>query len=199
MSRSADSQAVHVLGFSGSLRKNSYNGAALRAAQELLPEGMTLEMFDLGPIPLFNADVEAAGAPEPVLHFRERIRAADALLVVTPEYNYSIPGVLKNAIDWASRPRNAMALDGKPAAIMGAGGRFGTVRAQLHLRQVAVECNLLLVNKPEVCIDRPSEKFDDDGRLVDERTREAIRALLAALAAWTRRLRGDLLAIEAGR
>jgi chromate reductase, NAD(P)H dehydrogenase (quinone) len=182
---------IHVLGFSGSLRKASYNSALLRAAAELLPAGMTLETFDLAPIPLYNPDNDGPDAPESVLRFKERITAADALLIATPEYNYSFSGVLKNAIDWASRPPRASPLSGKPLAIMGAGGMFGTVRAQLHLRQVATECNLLALNKPEVRVPRPWEKFDDQGQLSDEQTRGELRALLEALAAWTRRLRGD--------
>jgi len=130
---------VHVLGISGSLRKASYNTALLRPASELLPRGMTLEVFDLSSIPLYNDDVRALGFPKPVQEFRSRIAAADALLIATPEYNFSIPGVLKNAIDWASRPPDPP-LDGKPLAIMGAStGNFGTVRAQMHLRQVCVD------------------------------------------------------------
>ena len=180
--------SIHVLGFAGSLRKGSYNRAILRAAAELAPAGMSLETFDLSPIPLYNADVEAMGEPEPVQRFKERIAAADALLIATPEYNYSIPGVLKNALDWASRPSKGSPVNGKPVAIMGAGGMFGTVRAQQHLRLIAVHNDMHVLNKPEVYISRPWEKFDDDGHLADEPTRERIRALLEALAAWTRQL-----------
>lgn len=182
---------VHVLGFSGSLRKGSYNSGLLRAAAELLPSGMTLEVYDLQPLPFFNQDVETAGFPDVVQQFKNRIAAADALLIATPEYNYSLPAVLKNAIDWASRPIQTTPLNNKPLAIMGAGGAFGTTRAQLHLRQIAVYCNLLALNKPEVRIVRAWEKFDDNGNLHDEPTRRELRALLEALLAWTRRLRGD--------
>ena len=182
---------IHVLGFAGSLRRTAYNRALLQATGELLPEGMTLEIFDLAPIPLYNGDVEAQGDPEPVRDFKQRIIAADALLIVTPEFNYSISGVLKNALDWASRPARAMPTAGKPAAIMGAGGRFGTVRAQVHLRYIALEMQMLLLGKPEIMIQRAREKFDAEGRLTDEATRDEIRALLVALAAWTRRLRGE--------
>jgi chromate reductase len=179
---------IHVLGFAGSLRKGSFNRAALRAAAELLPTGMTLETFDLRPIPLYDGDVEAAGLPEPVQEFRRRIAAADALLIVTSEYNYSMPGVLKNAIDWASRPPD-QPLSGKPLAIMGASpGGFGTARAQYHLRQTCVFTNMLPLNKPETFISRAHEKFDAGGRLIDEKIREGIAALLEALADWTRRL-----------
>jgi chromate reductase len=184
------SDPIHVLGFSGSLRQGSYNTGLLRAAAELVPADMALEIFDLAPLPLFNEDVLTAGAPESVRQFKARIAAADALLIATPEYNYSMPGVLKNAIDWASRPVADSPLNGKPLAIMGAGGVAGTVRAQMHLRQVAVYTNMLPLNKPEVTIQRARDKFDANGNLTDEHSREQIRALLEALAAWTRRLRG---------
>ncbi len=184
---------VHVLGFAGSLRRGSYNKMALRAAGELLPEGMTLETFDLAPIPLYNEDVRVAGGPEPVQRFKDRIRAADALLIVSPEYNYSIPGVLKNAIDWASRPVAESPLNGKPAALMGAStGHFGTVRAQMHWRDVFVFTGMLALVKPEVRIAYAEQKFDAEGRLVDEPYRKEIRALLVALQAWVHRLRGEL-------
>lgn len=179
---------LHVLGISGSLRKASYNSALLRVASELLPTGMTLEIYDLAPLPLYNQDLEA-DLPQAVQDFKASVAAADALLIATPEYNYSIPGVLKNALDWASRPRNASPLDSKPAAIMGAGGMFGTVRAQAHLRYIAVELNLLLFNRPEVRITRPWEKFDAAGKLIDEASRKEVGALLEALADWTRRLK----------
>src|SRR5215208_5468564 len=180
---------IHVLGFAGSLRRGSYNRAALRAAVELMPEGGSLETFDLDGIPLYHGDIETEGFPAAVLAFKDAIREADALLIVTPEYNYSMPGVLKNAIDWASRPPQDSPLNDKPVAIMGASmGGFGTVRAQLHLRQVCVFTNMLPLNKPEVMISAAHEKFDGDGRLTDERSRQAIRALLEALLVWTRRL-----------
>lgn len=183
-----DLQPIRVLGISGSLRKASLNTAALRAAQELLPEGMRLEIFDLAPIPMYNPDVEAEGFPEPVQEFRARLAAADALLFATPEYNFSLPGVLKNAIDWASRPPDSP-LNDKPIALMGASpSPNGTVLAQMHLRQICNHNNMLPLGRPRVLIGRAHEKFDAGGRLVDERTRESIRELLAALAVWTRRL-----------
>ncbi|AEG61464.1 NADPH-dependent FMN reductase [Desulforamulus ruminis] len=181
---------IHILGFAGSLREGSYNRAALRAAQELLPEGVTLEIFDLSPIPLFNEDVEKEGFPEPVQAFKERIAAADALLIATPEYNYSIPGVLKNALDWASRPPGQSPLNDKPVAIMGASaGYFGTARAQYHLRQMCVILNMHPINK-EVFIAGAGDKFDPQGKLADERSRKGISQLLLALKDWTRRLQG---------
>jgi chromate reductase len=179
---------MRVLGFSGSLRKGSYNTALLRAGSELVPKGTILEVFDLSPIPLYNDDVRALGFPKPVQEFRDRIAAADAFLIATSEYNFSIPGVLKNAIDWASRPPDPP-LDGKPVAIMDAStGNFGTVRAQMHLRQVCVFCNMFPVNKPEVHVMRAREKFDASGRLIDETARGFVRDLLTALVDWTHRL-----------
>ncbi len=184
------SEIIHVLGFSGSLRKASFNAGMLRAAREVLPESMTLEVFDLSPLPFYNEDLNVDGGPEPVRAFKEKIARADALLIATPEYNYSISGVLKNAIDWASRPAKDSPLNEKPLALMGAGGLFGTVRAQHHLRQVAVYTNMHPLNKPEVEVQRGWEKFDQNGNLTDEATRQAIHTLLVALDAWTRRLKG---------
>jgi chromate reductase len=180
---------IHVLGISGSLRKGSYNTALLRISEESLPPGMTLERYDLSLIPLYNGDVEAAGFPESVQQFKEQIAAADALLIATPEYNYSVPGVLKNAIDWASRPAKTSPLNGKPLAIMGAGARMGTSRAQYHLRQIAVFTNMLPLNKPEVMVQNAFQKFDTNGNLLDEEVRKQVRELLEALMAWTLRLR----------
>ena len=185
------SEAIHVLGIAGSLRKGSYNRAALRAASEVLPEGMTLEIYDLSPLPFYNADIASQGFPEPVQWFRDRIAAADALLIATPEYNFSIPGVLKNALDWASRSPQSP-LPEKPVAVMGATtGNFGTVRAQSHLQQVFLHNNMFLLNKPHVFIARAAEKFDATGKLLDETTRSIIKDQLVALAAWTRRLKKD--------
>jgi chromate reductase len=182
-------EPIHVLGFSGSLRKASFNAGLLRAARELLPENMILDVFDLAPLPFYNQDLET-DLPEIVRTFRATVAAADALLIVTPEYNYSIPGVLKNAIDWASRPVKESSLNDKPVAFMGAGGVMGTSRAQAHLRQVAVFTNMHPLNKPEVQVQRSWEKFDAYGNLTDETTRQAVQQLLIAFAAWTRRLKG---------
>ena len=181
---------VRVLGFAGSLRRGSTNRGLLRVAADLLPEGMSLDVFDLGPIPLYNADVEAAGRPEAVTAFREAIRAADALLIACPEYNYSIPGVLKNAIDWASRGTD-QPFAGKPAAFMGAGGGLGTARSQYHLRQACVFLDVHPLNKPEVFVPFAAQKFDADGNLTDESVRPKVAALLTALGGWTRKLRGE--------
>jgi chromate reductase len=179
---------IHVLAFSGSLRKGSHNAAVLRAAVELAPAGLALETFDLHGIPLYDGDVEAQGLPDAVTRFRDRIKAADALLIVTPEYNYSMPGVLKNAIDWASRPPE-QPFAGKPVAIAGASmGFFGTARAQYHLRQTCVYLDMIPLNKPEVFIGAVHQKVDGEGRLVDEASRTAVRGLLQALVAWAPRV-----------
>ena len=181
---------IRVLSICGSLRKGSYNRMALKVAAELKPAGMTLETFDIAPIPVYDEDVRQAGFPRPVQEFRDRIAAADALLIATPEYNYSVPGVLKNAIDWASRPPD-QPLNLKPVALMGASmGIGGTIRSQLHLRQVCVGLNMLVLNKPEVLIAQAQNKFDGEGHLTDDMTRGFIRDLMVALEAWTRKVRG---------
>jgi chromate reductase, NAD(P)H dehydrogenase (quinone) len=187
---------IHVLGISGSLRQRSLNSALLRAAKELLPDDMTLELFDLAPLPLYDADVEAQGLPASVQHFRADIATADALLIACPEYNYAVTGVLKNAIDWASRPDFSTQPPGrtplwdKPLAMMGAGGQSGTMRAQFQLRHILVHSNVHVLNTPQVYLVRAGDKFDAQGQLSDAATRTQIHALLVALAAWTRRLRG---------
>lgn len=179
---------VNILGFAGSLREKSYNRAALRAAQQLLPEDARLEIFDLSPIPPFNEEQEK-NPPAAVSDFKRRIRAADAILIATPEYNYSIPGVLKNAIDWASRPYGDSAWSGKPAAILGASvGKLGTARAQYHLRQIFVFLDMHPLNQPEVMIGPAGDAFDAAGELKDEKTRELMRKQLKALVAWTQAL-----------
>lgn len=180
-----------ILGFAGSLRKGSYNRALLRAALELCPAEARLEIFDLEGIPPFDQDKEGV-PPEKVKEFKAKIRSADALLIATPEYNYSMPGVLKNAIDWASRPYGDNALNDKPLAIMGASiGTLGTARAQYHLRQSCVFLNVHPLNQPEVMVPLAQDKFDTTGRLSDEKTREKVGELLVALVDWTRRLAAD--------
>jgi chromate reductase, NAD(P)H dehydrogenase (quinone) len=179
---------VHILGFAGSLRKGSFNRALLREALELVPEDAKIEVFDLEGIPPFNQDLESQ-PPEKVKEFKAKIRGADAILVSTPEYNYSIPGVLKNAIDWASRPYGDNALEGKPVALMGASpGMLGTARAQYHLRQTLVFLDMHPINRPEVMVPFVSAKVDQTGRLTDAKTKEKIRELLVSLIGWTRRL-----------
>lgn len=180
-----------VCGIAGSLREKSYNRALLRAARELAPEGMEVRIFErLAELPLFNQDVEAAGDPEPVQALKRAIAAAGALLIATPEYNHGVPGVLKNALDWASRPPRGSVLAGKPAAIFGASpGVTGTARAQSQLRQAFVFTQTPALLQPEILVYRAHEKFDADGRLTDEKTREFVGRLLRELADWTRRLR----------
>ncbi len=182
--------AVKVLGFAGSLRKESYNRSLLQAARELVPGDAELEIFDLDGIPLFNQDLENR-PPERLKEFKAKIKAADAVLIATPEYNYSIPGVLKNAIDCASRPYGDNAFEHKPVAIMGASiGMMGTARAQYHLRQCFVFLTCFALNQPEVMVPFAQEKIDKDGRVTDQKTREKIRELLESLVSWTRRLKG---------
>lgn len=177
-----------ILGIAGSLRKESYNRWLLRAAQELVPEGTRIEPFELDGLPHFNQDEEQNPHPK-VAEFKQRIRNADAILFVTPEYNYSIPGVLKNAIDCASRPYGDSAWAGKPVAIMGASiGASGTARAQYHLRQTFVFLNLYAVNQPEVLVSNAAKRFDQEGKLTDDKTKKLIQQLLAELVSWTKRL-----------
>lgn len=182
------SNSFTILGIAGSLRKQSFNRGLLRAAQQLTPADVTLEIFELDGIPGFNQD-EEANPPAKVAELKQRARKADAILFVTPEYNYSVPGVLKNAIDWASRPYGDSAWDGKPVAIMGATvGTIGTARAQYHLRQMFVFLNMYAVNQPEVMLSNAHKHFDADGKLTDENAQKLIRQLLEELVNWTRRL-----------
>ncbi len=180
---------IQVLGIAGSLRRASYNRGLIRAAEQVVPEGVDFRTFDLLPIPLFNQDVEAEGDPAPVQELKARIGEADALLIAAPEYNYSIPGVLKNAIDWASRPPNSSSLRHKPIGLMGASpGGFGTARSQLALRQVFLFTKSLVLPEPELYVATAYQKFDQDGDLLDDETRRRVRALLEALIDWTRRV-----------
>ena len=172
---------IKILGIVGSLRKDSYNHYALKTAQELVPDGAVLDLIELHGIPVFNQDDEL-NLPASVIEFKRRIVGADAILFATPEYNYSIPGGLKNAIDWASRPFGESAWRGKPAAVMGASaGSMGTSRAQYHLRQVLVTLDMPVVNQPELMIANAAARFDRNGRLSDETSRQLIRKLLGAL------------------
>jgi chromate reductase, NAD(P)H dehydrogenase (quinone) len=179
---------LKILAFAGSLRKGSYNKALIRAAVEVAPPTVAIEVFDLEGIPPFNQDFEV-DPPQKVKEFKEKIKSADALLIATPEYNYSVSGVLKNAIDCASRPRTDTPLEGKPVAIMSAStGRFGGARAQYHLRQTFIFLNMHPVNRPEVMLSDASHNVDADGNISNEQTRQLIRQLLEALAQWTIRL-----------
>ena len=181
-------EMIKILGFAGSLRKESYNRFTLRAAGRLVPQGAQLDTFELDNIPPFNQDHERE-PPHAVRAFKAAIKAADAILMVTPEYNYSVPGVLKNAIDWASRPYGDNAWDGKPVGVMGAStGMIGTARAQYHLRQMFVFLNMFPVNQPEVMISDAEDKFDNEGNLKDQKTIQKIRELLETLTEWTKSL-----------
>lgn len=185
------SDKITILGFAGSLRKGSYNKSLLKASGGLTSGNSELETFDLEGIPPFNQDMENS-MPEKVKEFKKKIKAADAILIVTPEHNYSVPGVLKNAIDWASRPYGDNSFDGKPAAIMSASpGMLGGARAQYHLRQMLVFLNMFPLNKPEIFVTFCSQKFDDKGNLTDEKTKEYIKGMLEALVTWTKKLKAD--------
>lgn len=192
-------QNFRILGIAGSLRRQSWNRAALEAARDLLPPGVVLQIFDLAGIPLFNEDEE--DAPESrVLDLRDAVRAADGILIATPEYNYSIPGVLKNAIDWASRPYGRSAWQGKPAAILSAStGALGGIRAQYHLRQVLVSQDMKVVAQPEVVIGNAPGRFDATGRLTDPVTRDLLSRQLGVLVRLMAESRAENLAKEAGK
>jgi chromate reductase len=183
------SKTIRILGFAGSLRKDSYNKALLRAASGLVRKDVRLEIFDLEGIPPFNQDLEDS-MPKRVKEFKTKIKTADAILIATPEHNYSFPGVLKNAIDWASRPYGDNSFEGKPVAIMSAStGMLGGARAQYQLRQVLVFLNMHPLNKPEVIVPFAEEKIDEKGRVADKKTREKIKELLESLVEWTLRLK----------
>lgn len=177
-------QIIRVLGFAGSLRKASRNRGLLRAAAEVLPDGMSLQTFDLSGIPLYNADVEKAGFPDVVTRFKQAVTESDAVLIATPEYNHSIPGVLKNAIDWGSRPPRDSPFREKPVGIVGAAGSVGSTLAQAHLRQVLVSEGMFILSKPEVRIKRSWEKFDENGNLTDERSRKELVHFLEVFKDW---------------
>ena len=192
MTAAGEERELRVAGFAGSLRAASFNRALLRAAKELAPAEMKIEILEIGGIPVFNADLEAEGDPEPVAAFKRAVGGADGLLIATPEYNLGVPGVTKNVIDWASRPPRGSVLDGKPVAVMGATpGMGGTARGQSQLRQAFVFTNSYAMPQPEVLVRKASDLFDADGRLTDEATREHLARFLVAFGAWIRRLAGD--------
>jgi chromate reductase, NAD(P)H dehydrogenase (quinone) len=185
----ADAGALTVLGISGSLRKGSYNTAALRAAQKLAPAGMTIELADLRQVPLYDEDVKQAGFPAVVDELRSRVRAADGILFATPEYNHSYSGVLKNGIDWISRPPNHPFTD-KPIAIMSASpGALGAALGYYHLRQCFDFLDAHPLNRPSVIIANAGQRFDESGELKDDTTAQLLGQMLAAFAAWIRRIK----------
>ena len=186
------SEPITVAAFAGSLRRKSHNRGLLRAAAEVAPDYVTINIVDLSPLPLYNSECDGPNAPAPVVEFRNQLAAADALLIACPEYNYSVTGVLKNALDWASRqpsPDHAPVMQGKPAAIMGAGGRFGTVLAQSHLRYILLHNDLKVLNKPEIMVVRSGDCFDGEGNLHDATVRGQVEELINALYKWTIQLR----------
>lgn len=191
-----DPRPLHFLGIAGSLRRASFNRGLIRAAIDAAPRGISVTAFDLHDIPMFDADVEADGDPASVADLKRAIGQADALLIATPEYNHCVPGVLKNAIDWASRPPRSSVLSGKPVAVMGASpGRGGTARAQAQLRDGLTYTGSLVLPLPELLVPLAGTKFDDAGDLTDEETRAEVRDVLVALGAWARRLsEGERLA-----
>jgi len=173
-----------ITAISGSVRKGSYNTALIRAARQLAPEGVIIARAEIYDIPLYNADLQAEGFPDSVGKLAATIHAADGVLIATPEYNYSIPGVLKNTIDWLSRLEN-QPFAGKPIALMGAsGGALGTARAQYHLRQVFVFLDGRVMNRPEVFVGTAHSKFDDSGNLTDESTRQFLERYLVSVVNW---------------
>lgn len=179
-----------IVAFSGSLRKDSVNTGLLRAAVEVAPPDVNIEIHDLNTIPLYNGDVESQGIPEGVTALAHAIRDADAVIIASPEYNYGMTGVLKNALDWISRPALHGPLRQKPVAIMGAsGGNWGTSRSQLQLRQtLSSGIDAYTLPKPEIMVPRAPSVFDDDGNLQDDDVRERIRSQVEALVHWARRL-----------
>ena len=173
---------IHILGISGSLRKASYNTALLRAASALVPDGISIQIFDLNPLPLYNDNLAKDGIPAPVNDFRNSIKQSDGLLIASPEYNYSLTGVLKNALDWASTDTLGNLLAGKPTAIMGASPSvFGTTRGQLHLRQILHAANANVIRRPEIAIRRAQTVIDEHGNLDDDYASKKIRSLLDTL------------------
>lgn len=180
-------QPIRLLGIAGSLRKGSYNKALLRAAQQEAPDGVTIDVFEIGDIPFFNQDVEDRGDPEPVQRLKRSIREADALLIATPEYQHGLPGVLKNALDWASRPPGDAPLNGKVVGMMGASpSPVGTARAHLQLRQTLAYNESRFPTRPEVLVANASEKFED-GYLTDDTARGFIREHLNAVVEMVQR------------
>ena len=184
----ADVTPIKVMGLSGSFRKGSYNTLLLKAAQELAPAGMSIEIYDYTDLPLYNDDVRVAGFPPTVQRFRSTIATSHAILFASPEFNYSVSGVLKNAIDWASRAPN-MPFDGRTGAVMGASpGVIGTARSQRDLRWIMSGLNVYMVNLPHVYVGGAAQKFDAEGKLTDAAARDFIKQLLDNLRDLTLKL-----------
>jgi len=187
-----DRKLFRILAVAGSLRQGSYNRGLLRAAEALAPDGVEVRFFDIGQLPFFNQDVEAAGDPEPVQRFKDAIASSNAVLIATPEYNGAVPGVLANAIDWASRPSGRSVLRNKLVSVMGAVlGTSGSENAQAALRGVLGRIGAIVVPDPQVLVPRASRLFDEHVDLRDEGTREEIRQLVEALVEWCRRVQPE--------
>jgi chromate reductase len=184
----AQPSKLAILGISGSGRKRSFNTALLEAAKQLLPQHATLEVVDISRLPLYNQDLEHE-MPEEVKELKKKIRAADAILFATPEHNYSITAVLKNAIEWGNRPPRDASWSGKPAAIISASTSLrGGARAQLHLRQIMIDLNMYPINRPQLLVANAKDKFNEELQLTDEDSRQTMRDVLSSLVEWTRKL-----------
>lgn len=192
-----DRKPFKILAIAGSLRKDSYNRGLLRAAAALAPDGVEMQFFDIGKLPFFNEDLEQPGDPEPVRQFKEAIATSNAVLIATPEYNGAVPGVLANAIDWASRPSGHSVLRNKPVSVMGAVlGKSGSANAQASLRGVLSRIGAIVIPDPQVLVPQASRLFDEQVDLRDESTREEIRQLIEALVHWCRRVQPeDLISV----
>ena len=195
---SREDGSISIVGLAGSLRSGSFNRALLRAARNLAPEGVQIDIFELADVPLYNADVEAHGNPKAVMALKQAIYEADGVLMVTPEYNHGVPAVMKNAVDWASRPPGSAALDRKPVGIIGASpGITGTARGQSQLRQAFEFTNSFCMPQPELLVFKAHEKFDANGDLIDGATAERLATYLVAFGDWVRRFAPGALARRA--
>ncbi len=188
------SEPITVAAIAGSLRRKSHNRGLLRAAAELAPPYVTINIIDLAPLPFYNSEIDLPwpNKPPAVIEFLDQLGTADAFLIATPEYNYSITGVLKNALDWATRqprPDQPPTIQGKPVAIMGAGGRYGTVRAQAHLRYILLHNDMKVLGKPEIMVVRSGDAADSEGNITDHTVRNQVEELVHALYKWTIQLR----------
>lgn len=188
-------EPIRILAIPGSLRKNSYNLALLRNAQEIAPPHMDIVIFQIDQIPLYDPDQQDLGDPAPVVQLKQNIAVADALIIATPEYNHSIPGVLKNALDWASRPARISPMRGKPLAIIGAGGRYGTLLAQKHLHEISAALGMHTMQNPRLLVSKAWESFDENGMLVNEKHRVQLKNVLDGLAEWTLRFKAQELVL----
>lgn len=185
-------ESFEILGLAGSLRRASINRGLLRAAREVSPEDVAFESFDLSRTPFFNADVEAEGDPGPVAELKERIRAADAVLIASPEYDYALPGVLVTALDWAMRPPSPM--KHKPVGIIGASpSGAGTARGQMVLRQMLLHAPAYVMPEPQMLVGNARQRFDGEGNLADEETRQRLERFISSLREWAHRMQSTVI------